>query len=165
MIKLLEGDLLDGDEKYILHQVNCIGVMGSGVAKAIRAKYPEVYWGYRGHLHEVRDLSKPRVLGDCLGEIYVYKAPDGKTIINGFGQVTFGTNGTRHTNYEAVYKYLQATKNEILKEPDSKTMTLAIPYKLGSDRGGADWRIIYQMIKSIFEYSIIHVTIYRLSTQ
>ena len=44
--KVIDGDLLNTQAKYICHQVNCKGRMGSGVAKQIRAKYPEVYTAY-----------------------------------------------------------------------------------------------------------------------
>lgn len=42
-IKFIEGNLLDSTTDIICHQVNCQGKMSSGVAKAIREKYPKVY--------------------------------------------------------------------------------------------------------------------------
>jgi len=47
MIKYVRGNLLDAPQPIIVHQVNCQGVMGSGVAKAIRDKYPQAYQAYR----------------------------------------------------------------------------------------------------------------------
>ena len=47
MIKYKIGDLLTAPQKCIAHQVNCQGVMGSGVAKAIRNEYPKVYKEYK----------------------------------------------------------------------------------------------------------------------
>ena len=41
-----EGNLLDAQTDVIAHQVNCQGVMGSGVAKQIRDKWPRVYDSY-----------------------------------------------------------------------------------------------------------------------
>ena len=41
MIKYKIGDLLTAPQKCIAHQVNCQGVMGSGVARAIRNEYPK----------------------------------------------------------------------------------------------------------------------------
>ena len=41
------GNLLNSDCDYICHQVNCMGKMGSGIAKQIRIKWPEVYIAYR----------------------------------------------------------------------------------------------------------------------
>lgn len=41
------GSLLDVTEGIIVHGCNCKGVMGSGIAGAIRRKWPEVYNSYR----------------------------------------------------------------------------------------------------------------------
>lgn len=45
-VQIIDGDLFQTNAKYICHQVNCQARMGSGVAKQVRAKYPEVYNAY-----------------------------------------------------------------------------------------------------------------------
>ena len=40
------GNLLDSSADIIAHQTNCSGSMNSGVAKAIKEKYPRVYEQY-----------------------------------------------------------------------------------------------------------------------
>ena len=59
MIKIVKGNLLDATEDIIAHQVNCMGVMGSGLAKQIRNKYPEVYANYKDYLKNY----KGKILG------------------------------------------------------------------------------------------------------
>ena len=46
MIRVVKGNLLDATEIVIAHQVNCQKKMNSGVAKAIREKYPEAFEKY-----------------------------------------------------------------------------------------------------------------------
>ena len=41
-----EGNVFDSDADIICHQVNCQGVMGSGVAKEVRERFPNVYEQY-----------------------------------------------------------------------------------------------------------------------
>lgn len=41
--EVIDENLLDAKNGIICHQVNCQGKMNSGVAKAIREKYPRVY--------------------------------------------------------------------------------------------------------------------------
>ena len=36
MIKIVDGDLLQSNLPLIAHQTNCLGVMGAGIAKAIK---------------------------------------------------------------------------------------------------------------------------------
>ena len=47
MIKTVEVNLLEAKERCICHQVNCQGVMGSGVALQIKRKYPQAYKDYK----------------------------------------------------------------------------------------------------------------------
>lgn len=46
-IKEVRGDLLAYDAKVRCHQVNCKGVMGAGLAKQVKEKYPEAYEQYK----------------------------------------------------------------------------------------------------------------------
>lgn len=47
MIEIIEGNLFDTDAKFICHQVNCMGKMGSGVALQVRQRFPHVYEEYK----------------------------------------------------------------------------------------------------------------------
>lgn len=40
------GDLLEAEEIAIAHGANCQGVMGAGVARLVRRKYPSVFYTY-----------------------------------------------------------------------------------------------------------------------
>ena len=66
MVHYVNGNLLDSDCPVICHQVNCMGKMNSGIAKAIREKWSKVYYEYKNkydkevhhhwHLGDVRLL-------------------------------------------------------------------------------------------------------------
>ena len=45
-IEYRHGDVLSTDVTHIVHGCNSHGVMGSGVAKMVRAKYPVAYQRY-----------------------------------------------------------------------------------------------------------------------
>lgn len=47
MITFKDGDLLSSGYKVICHQVNCQGVMGSGIAKEIRKRFSAAYEIFR----------------------------------------------------------------------------------------------------------------------
>ena len=51
-MKIIYGDILNITEGIIRQQVNCMGVMGSGLAKQIRNKYPRVYQKYKDFLND-----------------------------------------------------------------------------------------------------------------
>jgi O-acetyl-ADP-ribose deacetylase (regulator of RNase III) len=46
MIKTNTGDMLAVQKGILVHGCNCMAVMGSGIAKSIRSKWPQVYMDY-----------------------------------------------------------------------------------------------------------------------
>lgn len=41
MIKHVKADIFTTDCDIIVHQVNCYGVMGAGIAKQVKERYPD----------------------------------------------------------------------------------------------------------------------------
>lgn len=151
MVKIVSGNLLDAKERIICHQVNCKGAMNSGVAKAIREKWPEVFTEYRSYIE--------MCFGSPLGSVCYAGVNGGRQeVANMFSQYSYGYDGKRYTSYDAFYNCL----NSILRD-SNPTDSIAFPYKIGCDRGGASWDIIYAMIFNVLKDR--DVTIYRLETE
>ena len=166
---IVEKNLFDSDAKVLVHQVNCMGVMGSGIAKQIKEKFPIVFQEYE---NAVRQLQT-----NCLGGCLLVDTGTGIRIANLFGQYLYrnyttdydqyesykqpGVNGQgnmRFTNYEAFYRGLVYLKSK-LGPQDTK---IAFPYNIGCDRGGADWKVIEGMIISVFSDTNIDIEICRI---
>lgn len=138
-INFYKGNLLEAKERYIVHQVNCRGVMGSGIAKQIKEKWPIVYEKY---------LEKCKQDSKLLGSVLPVSTDDGKIICNIFGQKNYGYG--RQTNYLALI-------GGLCKVFENAKSDVAIPANLGCGRGGADWIKIFNFIQTIsedFEYDI-----------
>lgn len=146
MIRVVNGDLLEADSPFICHQVNCQGVMGSGVAKAIRDKYPEVYTQYKRFCR--------RYKGDLLGRVQYASTATGKIVVNLFAQEKFGYDGKCYTDYDALRKCLEELRDNIATSTE-----IAFPYLMGCHRGGGDWNIVYAMLEDIF--AAHNVVLYR----
>lgn len=145
-VAFIKGNLLDSDCDYICHQVNCQGVMGSGVAKQIYEKWPQVYKEYllAGREQDIGYGDKQLSWGYMLGHIQVVPISDSQSVINMFAQENYGYDGKQYTSYEAFSSCLQ----EILLNCKHGS-TIAFPFKIGCDRGGADWGVIYHMIVKV----------------
>jgi O-acetyl-ADP-ribose deacetylase (regulator of RNase III) len=52
MPNIINGNILETEENVIVQQVNCMGVMGAGLAKQIREKYPKVYSEYLNYCNK-----------------------------------------------------------------------------------------------------------------
>lgn len=140
-MNVIEGDLLDQLPAIICHQVNCQGVMGSGVAKAIRDRWPAVYDMFRTEVGppETR-LGKANYVGGGLLD-------DNPRlwVVNVYAQLDYGRPGQprrRYTNYGAI----AAGFTRVRHLRASFGVPVYIPYLLGCDRGGGDWSIVEEII-------------------
>ena len=140
----IKKDITTIESGTIVHQVNCRGAMGSGVALAIKKKWPEVYDAYRAYFDSEEFCLELNVLG----AIDVVKINDSLSVVNLYGQDSYGNDGKRYTSYCAWELALPAIKNRNLPEP------IYFPYNVGCDRGGGDWRIISAMIEEHFPDAI-----------
>ena len=142
-ITFIKQDLTTSNAQYICHQVNCQGKMNFGVAKAIREKWPIVYTTYLEVWQNVP--RRLQLLGTILlVDIDDYEPktwPQTPIVVNMFSQEYYGYDGKRYTSYDAFWSCL----GHIL-ESIPKGSKIAFPYKIGSDRGGANWDVIYTMI-------------------
>ncbi|MCY8083233.1 Appr-1-p processing protein [Bacillus inaquosorum] len=157
MIKIVKGNILDASEDIIVQQVNCKGVMGAGLAKAILNKYPNVKKEYQSFRNF--NLNKGLTEKDLLGLVNYVRVSDGKVIANVFGQVNIKKNHfdkTVYTKTEALTRGLKEVK-ELSKQLNK---SVAIPYGIGCGLAGGDWNIISELIDSIF--SDYNVAIYKL---
>lgn len=149
MITFKDGDLLASDCKVICHQVNCQGVMGSGIAKQIRATYPTVYEAYK-------DVCKTYGGDAMFGCSHFCPIDNGERYIaNMFAQYNYGYDGKRYTNYVALRSCLRDVAEKF------KGQTVALPFNLGCGRGGGDWNTVLQIIRE--ELGDCDVTIYKLN--
>ena len=153
MIIHVPGDLLKLQKEMnidvICHQVNCQGVMGSGIAKQIRETYPQVYENYVIKCKAMAEFGTHSMLGNIqLVPLYedFYKDIKHQQVCNMFAQNSFGYDGKRYTSYDAFWICLNNLKQVL--QPGT---TIGFPYKIGCDRGGANWNVIEAMIKEVFD--------------
>lgn len=152
MIKIMEGNLFDTTAPIIAHQVNCRGVMGSGVAKQVKKKYPEAFKEYTMLCSSVPEEKLLGFAQPCFIE--------GKIIVNLFGQEKYGYDGKQYTST----KSLQNAFIELRKIAEwTSNDVIAMPYKIGCARGGADWdKEVFPMIRLIFLESDIDIELWKL---
>lgn len=146
MIYYKQGDLMAASEEIIAHGVNCRGVMGSGVAKLIRDKYPKAY-----NLYMDKDYED----GWQLGDLQTVLQNDGKWIANCATQNGFLPRGMCHADYDAI----KAVMEKLKVFAKDKGLKIAIP-KIGAGLAGGDWVTIESILNDVFtDYD---VTVYHL---
>ena len=140
-IQTVYGNVLDFTENAVMiHGCNCQGVMGSGVALAVKEKYPEVFVKYYDLCATYDQDERFEFL---LGSIQPISIVPNYMIINAFTQFYFGTT-TRHVNYEALVSSFEET-NKLMNRLSTE-LTLYFP-KIGAGLGGGNWEIIKTIIE------------------
>ncbi len=128
------ADILSVASGIIGHQVNCQGVMGSGLARQIKDRYPVVYEKYAKLVNDTPDKSS------LLGVIQPVRVSDDLFVYNLFGQLRYGRD-ERHTDYEALRVIAQKLKE--------RQVQIHLPFGLGCGNGGGDWEVVSQIFSDV----------------
>lgn len=100
------GDFIEGNESLIVHGCNAQGVMGAGVAKAIRERLPFAYHPYRSTY-----LSRGLRLGEVIWALNVRIGQKPRIVGNAITQEYFGNDGQRYVDYAAVQAAMRAVNH------------------------------------------------------
>lgn len=129
MFKALIGDLFESPAAAWVNTVNCVGVMGKGVAREFKKRFPAMFDDYR-------DRCESKLVK--LGEPYLYRDASGRAIIN------FPTKGhwrspSRLADIERGLDYFAAHVAEW------GLTSVAMP-PLGCGNGGLEWAEVGPLI-------------------
>lgn len=148
---VIDGDITKATEVVVCHQVNCQGKMNSGVARALRNKYKNLYDEYLYYIKYCREHNI-----QLLGNIqFVTIQNNEKYIVNMFAQDNYGYDGKQYTSLEAFQECLNKINRYCVG------CNIAFPWKIGCVRGGADWDTVLDMILSTLS-DVMNIVFYRL---
>jgi O-acetyl-ADP-ribose deacetylase (regulator of RNase III)/uncharacterized protein YwgA len=131
MFRALIGDLFESQAQTLVNTVNCVGVMGKGVAEQFKRRFPKMFEDYKRRTDR-KDLR--------LGEPYVYLEPSGIQIVN-FPTKDHWRSPSRLADIERGLDYLAAHSAEW------GIASLAMP-PLGCGNGGLEWSEVGPLIYS-----------------
>lgn len=130
MINFITKDVTTVERGMVVHGVNCQGRMGSGVALAIRNKWPEVYERYRAV-----DVNVPNKTA-LLGTYHFIGVGKDLYVGNLYTQVYYGNDGKKYASLDAIKQCLYGTANmaQVYQLP------VYLP-RIGCGLGGLKWDI------------------------
>lgn len=138
-IKEERGDLLSNSARIRCHQVNCRGVMGAGLAKQVKEKYPEVFAQYKA----LCDFYGSALLGHTQFII----CHDNTIVANMFAQDDCGTDKVQ-TDMGALDDCLAQVSAFCFRVGEKP----AFPKLLGCGLAGGDWNQVYELIRQNFDF-------------
>lgn len=132
MLEFVTGDFFDYKANIRVNTVNCVGVMGAGVALTFKNRYPQMFDDY------VQACKKKEV---APGKPHVWIESD---LISTSTIINFPTK--IHWKNPSEYEYIEKGLiwlRDYLAEHEEATVTLPA---LGCGHGGLNWDIVKQMI-------------------
>lgn len=145
-IKTLDGDLLNINEGIIIHQVNCLGLMGSGVALGLSQKYPKIK-------SEYLKKCKGKLPEELLGQYQFVNVSDKLSIVNSFTQLNAGF-GQKQTDEDKLIHNIQ----EICQE--NHDQDVYIPHLIGCGLAGGNWDRVLDGIKHLTNLTVVQLSDY-----
>lgn len=147
MIVYKKGDVLASAEQRIAHGCNCSGGFGSGFAKAVAERYPDIRASY---------LVRFNSVGWRLGDVQIIGVGDGsgREIANCATQQRYGRpEDGPYVSYTAI--------RDVIRDLASSSWRggFAMP-KIGAGLAGGNWDIISKIIEE--ESGDVEVRVYEL---
>jgi O-acetyl-ADP-ribose deacetylase (regulator of RNase III) len=155
MIKYIKGDIFDSDADYLVNPVNLVGVMGAGLAKEFKKRYPYMFEQYQkwcGWLNKEVDMwtqscyklwyitfkTRPRIVQMLKNETVINQI----TVCDSHNIILFATKSDWRNKSDIVL--IEKNLSQIVEHFDNESspnypyVTIAFP-KLGCGCGGLDW--------------------------
>jgi O-acetyl-ADP-ribose deacetylase (regulator of RNase III) len=136
MIQFERGDILHADAEALVNTVNCVGIMGRGIALQFRKEFPENYQTYKA----VCDRGELRP-----GKMLVFN-------LNHLGNPRYVINfpTKRHWKGKSRIEDIQVGLEALIEEVRQRGITsIAIP-PLGCGLGGMNWNQVRSLIEKAF---------------
>ncbi len=126
MIEVIQKDITTVEEGVIAHGVNCQRKMGSGVALAIKNKWPSIY------AHYMNLPGGPDMAGKAYG---INVSPNfNLCVFNCYTQEFYGPGDRKYASTAAINKSL----TRVFQFANEANLDVYLP-KIGAGLGGLDW--------------------------
>lgn len=128
-IRFTTANMFDTPAEIRINTVNCVGVMGAGIALQFKRLYPQMFEEYRRKCNagEIRP-----------GQLHIWQSPNGERIVN-FPTKRDWRNDSR---YEDIQSGLVALRHFLISQAPVR---VTIP-ALGCGHGGLNWSVVSAMI-------------------
>lgn len=143
-ITFIKGNIFNSNAQTIVNTVNCVGVMGKGVALVFKLRYPKMFEQYKKYCDD-------KLIN--IGTLWLYKGePQNPWVLN------FPTKN--HWKFPSKIEYLEKGLQKFIDTYESKGITsIAFPL-LGTHNGGLDKAEVLNLMQSYLKDCKIPIEIY-----
>jgi O-acetyl-ADP-ribose deacetylase (regulator of RNase III) len=138
-----DEDMFNSKNMALVNTINCMGIMGVGIAKEFKLRYPDMFSDYE---------KKCAAKEVKIGKLYIYPVNRNRVIIN------FPTKN--HWRYRSRIKYIEeGLKNFATRYKEWKITSVAFP-QLGCGNGGLIWSEVKPLMEKYLANLDIDIEIY-----
>ena len=143
-ITLIRGNIFNTKAQTIVNTVNCVGVMGKGIALVFKLRYPQMFDIYKSH-------CRSKLIG--IGKLWLYKGEENDPWV-----LNFPTKF--HWKYPSKIEYIEQGLEKFVATYREKGITsIAFPM-LGTNNGGLDKAEVLPIMQRYLSQCDIPVEIY-----
>lgn len=143
-IHIIKGNIFNTKMQTIVNTINCVGVMGKGIALVFKLRYPKMFDIYKDYCH--RHLIN-------IGKLWLYKGEENEPWV-----LNFPTKF--HWKYPSKMEYISMGLQKFVDTYKEKGIqSIAFPL-LGTNNGGLDKEDVLALMKSYLGKCDIPIEIY-----
>lgn len=143
MVTVIKGDLFKSEAQTLVNTVNCVGIMGAGIALEFKKRYHDMFIRYKRYCNE--KLMK-------IGNLWLYKDVSGKWIL------CFPTKEDWRNPSKVDY-LVSGLKKFVETYKEKEITSIAFPL-LGANNGGIDPKLSLALMKRYLNECDIPIEIY-----
>ena len=143
-ITIVHGNIFNSKAQTIVNTVNCVGVMGKGIALVFKLRYPKMFEQYQKYCAQ-------HLIG--IGKLWIYKGDESDPWVLNFPTKT-------HWKLPSEYDYIEKGLQKFVDTYKEKGITsIAFPL-LGANNGGLDGEKVMQIMQDYLSQCDIPVEIF-----
>lgn len=144
-LKIIKGNIFTTDSQTLVNPINCVGVMGAGIALEYRFRYPDMFKRYKTICDDKQMV---------IGKLWLFKPQDDRKWV-----LNFPTK--KDWKYPSKPEYLKLGLEKFLHTYTQKGIrSIAFPL-LGSAKGGISESLSLSIMQQYLERCDIPVDIYK----
>lgn len=144
VVNYIKGNIFTSSHQTLVNTVNCVGIMGAGIALEFKYRYPDMFDRY------VKLCQEGKLV---IGSLWIYDVPDSNTKI-----LNFPTKD--HWKADSKIEFLQKGLDKFLETYSDRKITSAAFPLLGAQNGGLDPEQVKSIMTEYLSKCDIPITIY-----